>query len=293
MPPYTNPEFHENIIHKTESIPYSIHYTEVPSEYKQALYLHWHDEMEFLFLVSGDVTFYVEDKYFSLKAGEGIFIPPGLMHQAIRNTASPVAFYALVLSTNVISSYNAYLYNTYILPIRHNNLAYVTTLKSTIDWQNTILHDLQTLFLTSGQNELYVLGTTFFMWEQLYQNHIKFIPVKQNLTKLAYRLAPALTLIHTHYQEKITLSMLASCTFLSVSEFCRAFKSLTGSAPIAYLVRHRIQQSCIALSQTDLPVSEIAFSHGFNSISYYNRTFAKLTGMTPSAYRSNTRMDQK
>ncbi|MGN1146258.1 MAG: helix-turn-helix transcriptional regulator, partial [Acetatifactor sp.] len=210
----------------------------------------------------------------------------GLMHQAIRNTASPVAFYAFVLSTDVISSFNAHLYNTYILPIRHNNLAYVTTLKRAIGWQDTILHYLQSLFLASGQNELYVLGTSFFMWEQLYKNHISLIPTKQNLTKLASRLEPALDFIHTHYQEEITLSMLAACAFLSVSEFCRAFKSLTGSAPIAYLVRYRIQQSCIALSQTTLSVSEIALSHGFNNISYYNRTFAKLIGVTPSAYRS-------
>lgn len=238
MPSYTSTDFRETIIHKTESIPYSIHYTEVPSGFTQALYLHWHDEMEFLLLASGDVTFYVEDKYFSLKAGEGIFIPPGLMHQAIRNTAAPVAYYAFVLSTDVISSFNAHLYNTYILPVRHNNLAYVTTLKSTVDWQDTILCHLQTLFSTSGQNELSVLGTTFFIWEQLYKNHIKLIPTKQNLTKLTYRLEPALDFIHSHYQEKITLTMLASCIFLSVSEFCRAFKSLTGITPIAYLVRH-------------------------------------------------------
>lgn len=291
MPSYINTDFHENIIHETESIPYSIHYTEVPSEYTQALYLHWHDEMEFLFLVSGEVIFYVEDKKFPLKAGEGIFIPPGLMHQAIRNSASSVAFYAFVLSTDMISSINMYLYNNYILPIRHHNLAYVTTLRSDIDWQNTILHYLQTLFLTSGQNELHVLGTTFFIWEQLYKNHIKFIPTKHNLTKLACKLQPALNFIHTHYQEKITLPMLASCVFLSVSEFCRAFKSLTGISPIAYLVRHRIQQSCITLSQTTLSVSEIALSHGFNSISYFNRTFVKLIGMTPSAYRKNSKVD--
>ena len=47
----------------------------------------------------------------------------------------------------------------------------------------------------------------------------------------------------------------------------------------------RIQKSCQYLKNSDLAVSRIAVSCGFNDLSYYARRFREQVGCTPTEYR--------
>ena len=174
----TDSKLQEQIAHTTESAPYSIHYTHVPADTAPALYLHWHNEMEYLYLVEGELLFQIENQSFPLHAKEGIFIPPGLLHTAKNIGNSPISFYALVFSSNfLISSFDTYSYNTYILPIMHNNLQFAITLQEAIPWQKDILGFLHSIFFTENRSGLYIRGQALLIWDTLYRNHIVKIRV--------------------------------------------------------------------------------------------------------------------
>ena len=102
MPQLHNHSLYEDITHRTDTAPYSIHCTEVAPDCEPALYLHWHDEMEFLLLTHGNLLFHIEDRIYPLEAGDGIFIPPGLLHYAEHNGPDPVIFHAFVLSPEFV-----------------------------------------------------------------------------------------------------------------------------------------------------------------------------------------------
>lgn len=282
----TDSKLQEQIAHTTESAPYSIHYTHVPADTAPALYLHWHNEMEYLYLVDGELLFQIENQSFPLHAKEGIFIPPGLLHTAKNIGNSPISFYALVFSSNfLISSFDTYSYNTYILPIMHNNLQFAITLQEAIPWQKDILGFLHSIFFTENRSGLYIRGQALLIWDTLYRNHIVKIGVQKSLQTLSVQLTPAITYIQKNYQQSVRLEDLASTVHLSKGQFCHIFKHLTGMTPFHYLIRYRILQSCNALSNTNKKITDIATSHGFNNISYYNRAFIQLMNMTPSQYR--------
>lgn len=285
---YTNTDskLQEQISHTTDSAPYSVHYTRVPADTVPALYLHWHNEMEYLYLEEGDLLFQIENRSFPLHAKEGIFIPPGLLHSAKNTGNSPISFYALVFSSNfLLSSFDTYSYNTYILPVMHNNLRFAIVLRESAPWQKDILDFLHNIFFTRNGNELYIRGFALLIWDTLYRNHIIKIGVQKSLQTLSVQLSPAITYIQKHYQQTVTLEELASTVHLSEGQFCRVFKHLTGMTPFHYLIRYRILQSCNALSNTNKKITDIATLHGFNNISYYNRAFMQLMNMTPSQYR--------
>jgi AraC-like DNA-binding protein len=54
---------------------------------------------------------------------------------------------------------------------------------------------------------------------------------------------------------------------------------------VQFINNYRIDQACILLKTTDLPILEIAFEVGFENISYFTKKFKELKGYTPKEYR--------
>ena len=90
-----NKELLENVKHFTKARPFSIHKTEIGADSTNALYVHYHPEMEFIYLDEGSMTFYVEGKQYNMKEGDALFIPPALVHNAVKNTGVPCRHYAV------------------------------------------------------------------------------------------------------------------------------------------------------------------------------------------------------
>lgn len=282
----TNQLLFEKVTHKTNNASYSLHYWEAFAESEPALYLHWHHEMEFFLLEQGTLLFHVEDQSFELHAGEGVFVPPELIHYAYNIDSVKPIFHAFVLAPDfIISPLDTNRYNTYILPVLHNNLQYVNKLTTDTPWQKDVIQHLESIFSCQGEEDLQIQAHTLFLWDLLYKNII----VNSSLTALnifkSEQLSSALAYIHEHYKTNISLDSLAELAHLSKGQFCRSFKELTGMSPFYYLIRYRILQSCNELLQTNRKITDIALTNGFNNVSYYNRAFLKFMGMTPKEYR--------
>ncbi len=285
----SNPKLYETILHKTDTAPYSIHYTEAEKDYEPVLYLHWHDEMEFLLLTQGHIYFHIEDRVYELHAGEAIFIPPGLLHYANNAGHEQPIFYAFVLSGEFLfPSMDTYSYNTYVLPVMHNNLSLASIISDDIFWQKDILQHLTQIFFNHEPNTLFVRGHAMLLWDNLYNYHIHNIKSQESTSMQSESLINALSYIQKNYEYSITLKQLAQTAHLSEGQFCRSFKEFTGLSPFHYLIRYRILQSCTLLLETNHRITQIALSCGFNNVSYYNRAFQKLMNMTPKEYRKST-----
>ena len=117
-----NKELLENVKHFTKVRPFSIHKTEIGADSTNALYVHYHPEMEFIYLDEGSMTFYVEGKQYNMKEGDALFIPPALVHNAVKNTGVPCRHYAVVFSEEWLFMENTFernIYNEIIYPYRY------------------------------------------------------------------------------------------------------------------------------------------------------------------------------
>jgi len=92
-----------------------------------------------------------------------------------------------------------------------------------------------------------------------------------------------------HLQENISLQALAGLANLSIFHFARAFKQSEGLPPHEYLVRCRVARVRELLTETDLPLAEIALASGFSDQSHCARRFRQHVGLTPSSYRWSMR----
>ena len=95
-----------------------------------------------------------------------------------------------------------------------------------------------------------------------------------------------ITYLHTNYQNKITLDLLASKFNSNRTTLNEMFYKATNLSIINYLIDYRINLASTFLRDTLIPISEIIERVGFNDIAHFGRTFKKHTGMSPSKYRN-------
>lgn len=99
------------------------------------------------------------------------------------------------------------------------------------------------------------------------------------------RIERVLKYINANYQGRVTLADAARIANMSEVAFSRYIKYHTGINFIDTLNNVRLGHVCRMLVDTTMPVSEIAFSCGFNNMANFNRVFLKKKGLTPSQFR--------
>lgn len=101
------------------------------------------------------------------------------------------------------------------------------------------------------------------------------------------RLRRAVTYIHDHLAEDISLDVLASEAAMSAYHFARAFKSALGASPLQYVIGERMRVASVLLKTTTLPVAEIALRVGYEDTSRFGKHFKRAFGATPAQYRAS------
>jgi len=104
----------------------------------------------------------------------------------------------------------------------------------------------------------------------------------------AYKLRQVIEFIHAHIDQPISLTQLASVAALSPFHFHREFKRSTGLTPGKYILEVRIKRAETLLSDTDLPLAQVAVQVGFADQSHFTVAFRRATSMTPRTYRNAT-----
>lgn len=91
--------------------------------------------------------------------------------------------------------------------------------------------------------------------------------------------------LDAHFDQALTLELLAEKAKLSVSRLAHRFKDETGATLIEYLTWVRIGHAQRLLVETDLSCLQIADEVGYNNQSYFSRAFRRVVGITPRQFR--------
>lgn len=285
----------ENIIHRTDSRPFSLYRTVVDEGESCALYLHCHSEAELFYLEQGSVDFQVESRSFSLRAGEGIFVPPGQIHSAVNRTdpTAPCCHRAVVFDLKLLEQSLPPRCQNYFAPLQLRRPDCVFPITSAKPENSRLLTLLPAVFSLQEPEleryELSLMGALLLCWQELYNLCFSRLSADPADNALQSEIQKSLEFLQRNFANPVTLAELSKQAGFSESYFCHSFKSCTGYTPFAYLNRLRILNSCELLTQTGKKITEIASLCGFNNVSYFNRTFYKMTGTSPSAYRRKQR----
>lgn len=102
----------------------------------------------------------------------------------------------------------------------------------------------------------------------------------------------SLRYIQDHYDEPISVGLLAEIENYNVTYYNAWFKQQTGMSPAQYLRQVRMSKARELLSATDMEIVDIAVQVGYNSHSAFTRAFKSVIGMSPQEFRANYNLVQ-
>jgi AraC family transcriptional regulator len=91
--------------------------------------------------------------------------------------------------------------------------------------------------------------------------------------------------LHANFRRPVTMADLARVASTHPVYLGQMFHRHFGETVGDYVKRLRVRAAAEQLSNSDLPLAEIAFEHGFCDQSHFHRVFKKFAGVTPAEFR--------
>jgi len=88
-----------------------------------------------------------------------------------------------------------------------------------------------------------------------------------------------------NYMQKITLSQMAALCNLTVTSFCRFFRTMYRKSYYDFLTEIRISKACLMIIESSQTIERICHLCGYHNISNFYRHFKNITAMTPYVYK--------
>jgi AraC family transcriptional regulator len=137
-----------------------------------------------------------------------------------------------------------------------------------------------------GGDALYVEGLSLAFLGRLAQRGSVAKPVQRRNGRLsAEQQRRILEVIDAQLGADIGITQLASTIGMSPDHFAHRFKLTFGQSPYRFVQLRRVEAARRLLTQTRLPIAEIALSVGFSSQSHFTQVFRQHTGSTPARVR--------
>ncbi len=245
---------------------------------------HRHADMEFNYCISGDFDIIIDKNLYHIKAGEIAVISPMVSHGIPQSEYRGKRVLTVTLGASFLKKhFTRFSKNQFPSPV-----CVLSDLSEAHKKLRLLLEESAELCDAQGENaELMLEGNLYKICAYLINQFSTEGAGEQNDTdlRMVENIEKALELIYYHYAEPLTVEDAAIATGYGKSNFCKIFKLIAGDTFHNLLNRQRVENACGFLSETAMPISEIAQEVGFADAKTFCRVFKTILGITPGEYR--------
>ncbi len=284
--------YQEKVSHGDLTFPYITYPCSIPLDFPQVP-MHWHDEMEFIYVKKGSGIVTVDFIQYIVDTGTIVLIIPGQLHSIEQLADATMEYENIIFHPNILLSKTTDACNTdFLLPLLNGSISVPTVYKLGTSFYSEIAtcidanDEIRKTFPKGYQ--LYLKGQLFTLFYVLISRYA-ISSVGQKGEKSLEHLKQILKYIENNYMNKITIADVAAEVNLSQSHFMKYFKNTMGTSFIDYLNEYRLTMASRLLLSSEATILVISEEVGYENLSYFNRAFKKRFGMTPSAYRKRSR----
>lgn len=245
--------------------------------------VHYHDELELLLVLEGEMICTSCDKEYVAKEGEVIFINSRVPHST--SAKIPTRYGLLQFREGDFCDNEITKVIKYSLRFQ-SQTSYPVKIFSNSDLADAIENILAEAENRQKSYEIFIKSGIYRILGILYRENVLSDAERVYNTRAVQTVIPVLIHINNNYAENLTLESVSAEIGFDHSYFCRIFKKATGATFTEYLNFVRICKAEKLLLKTQDSVLSISEAVGFSSLSYFNRTFKKYRNCSPRVYRT-------
>lgn len=241
--------------------------------------LHWHENCELCRVVCKPCRFLIDGQLVDANVGDILFINEYTVHKFIIKEPN-TQVYILQFQWNSFVKLN-FPHQNIKRYISIEEIRSVPGLEEKIDFfMNSICTENN---ITNNENENPAL---FGMITALYYLLLRYFPQnkkEQTFQKDRNEFFAVVAYINDHFNDPLTVNILADKMFMSRAKLSVLFQKFTGISIKEYIHSLRVKKVNLMLHQGH-SITETAFECGFQSVRTFNNVYKKLTGKSPSEY---------
>jgi len=92
--------------------------------------------------------------------------------------------------------------------------------------------------------------------------------------------------IRTHYNNKLTLDIVAEAVYITPTYLSTLFSKTLGTSFVSYVNQVRIEKAQELLRESNIDPNTLGEQVGFGDYKYFCQVFKRITGVTPNQYRN-------
>jgi AraC-like DNA-binding protein len=235
---------------------------------------HYHDNFELYFLYQGTCNYFVDNRYYQLRAGDLIFIPSGLVHQTDYGKE--------LHSRHLINCGGDYIPSEIIDELMSINCVFRNP--DTVKEISEIFELIEKECATRGEygEQLIKCHThrLFYLIARHKSENVSAISENKTVENV-------IEYVKKHYMHEISLFEVAQMHAVSGEHLSRLFKKETGVGFSEFVNSIRLERAAFMLRHEEgKSVSEVAFACGFNDSNYFSYRFKKTFGVPPKSLKN-------
>lgn len=250
--------------------------------------MHWHDRIEFILVLHGEITVHVGSNTYYLREKDLIFINSNEVHGVEASTFNKVLL--LQIPNSFVKKYH---------PLFEDKSfkchSFSEENQSKYDILRRLLINLFEIF--NDKEQYYEIKIHSVLLDIIYHLLSNFKIKENELNKInnsndRKRLTRIVNYIEQNYMHSISLEEIANSENISTSYLSRYFHKHMGQSLIKYINSIRLEHAVRMLLETNHNLIEIAIECGFNNISLFHKIFKEKFKVTPTTFRKTERMSQ-
>jgi xylan 1,4-beta-xylosidase len=274
--------YNQEVIQYTNGLPIKLYVCRIES-----VPFHWHQEMEIIYLVQGELQVNIENQRYHLQKENLVLINTNEVHSFQQTDKENLAI-VIQLDLKRFKGYYPQIEKTHFfcnsLLDKNAHEKYIILKK----FLSKILH------VYDQKEPGFIIELNIIIQQiilHLIRGFEKTVINEENLEKSSdnlKRLERILKYIDEHYTEKITLDEIAKSEYISTYYFSHFFKDKMGMTFQTYLKHVRLKKAHNMLLETDEKIVDIAHKSGFANSQMFASYFKEEFGMTPTQLRNES-----
>lgn len=245
---------------------------------------HFHRAYEFVLMLSGTAYFEIDGESFTIKEKEALLITPFQFHSFKSEPSSK--FLIIPFSANLVESFSTE--HAQLTPVSPVFIPDSITVEIIEKKLLTSLHPTaknspnNIAYYADRPDNLNIKSALYTLCSDI-KSKIRWKKKEHNdslaLTFISY--------IEQNYTTDITLRSMADALGYDYRYASRIFNKIFNLSVKTLLNQFRCDKAQSLIQTTELSLSEIALSSGFQSIRTFNRVFKEIIGVSPSSLRKS------